>query len=143
LVDASSGRPTYIVVEAGGLFVGRRYLLPVPHVRFDSRGRVLRVSLSKDVAERYPAFDAAEFRAMNDEQVQHYEQGLRAFFPWHQAQTPEFRTTVSRADAAENSPFDWLAMLGGTFPPSRHERTDRLERSATADRQTPPEGDNR
>src|SRR5205814_5691067 len=73
-------RPRYIVVAARGVF-GSRYLLPVGHVGFDERQRVLRVRLDKAVAERYPAFDRDEFETMSDERLRGYEAGLLEFFP--------------------------------------------------------------
>lgn len=136
LVDAPSGRPVYIIVDAGGLFVGRRFLLPVAHVRFDNRERMLRANLMKDVAERYPAFDPDEFISMNDEQVQRYEQRLRAFFPWQPV--PESRLKPSCYDAADESLLDWLAMMTGVIPPARAARTTRAERSEAADRAITP-----
>ena len=80
LVDVGSARPQYIVVDAGGMFVGRRYLLPVGYVRFDEHARLLRVNLEKDVAARYPPFDRDEFQAMSDQQVRSYERKLLGFF---------------------------------------------------------------
>jgi len=80
IFDSTSGRPHYIVVDAGGLFSGSRYVLPVGHVRFDDRARVLRVDLDTEVAARYPVFDRAEFATMTDDALQGYQGRLLDFF---------------------------------------------------------------
>src|SRR5438309_5025585 len=67
VVDAESAAPRYAVVDARGVFTGRRYLLPLARVRFDPGTRVLRVDLEKDVAAKYPEFDRDEFEKMDDE----------------------------------------------------------------------------
>jgi ferritin-like metal-binding protein YciE len=79
IFDASSGRPRYIVVDAGGVFE-HRYLLPVGFVRFDDRARLLRVDLDRDVATRYPAFDPDEFTTLDDDALRGYEGQLLDFF---------------------------------------------------------------
>src|SRR5262245_24536212 len=66
IVDATTGRPRYIVVDSGRLFVHRRYLLPFDVVRFDERTPALRVNLDKELATRYPAFERDAFTAMSD-----------------------------------------------------------------------------
>jgi ferritin-like metal-binding protein YciE len=80
LVITSSADPRYIVVDARALFSGRRYLLPVREVTFDERARVLRVNLSKDLAERYPEFDPEQFRAMDSDAIRGYHARIMEFF---------------------------------------------------------------
>jgi ferritin-like metal-binding protein YciE len=75
------GAACYAVVDAGGLLKRRRYLLPLSLLRFDERNRVLRVSLDKDVANRYPDFDRDEFQTMSEEDRRGYETRLLKFFP--------------------------------------------------------------
>jgi ferritin-like metal-binding protein YciE len=81
VVDATSGAPRYIVVDADGLFSWRRSLLPMTIVRFDRSAHLLRVPLDKDIASRYPAFDRNEFDRMDDDAVRKYEARLIGFFP--------------------------------------------------------------
>ena len=113
IVDDASGAPRYIVVDAGGLFSWRRSLLPVSLIRFDSRTRVLRVPLDKDIAERYPAFDRDEFQSMPDDVVHRYERRLLGFFPHEDigAHVPPI---------AEGEPPEWLVKsVWLTVPPGR------------------------
>src|SRR5262245_17061813 len=81
VVDSVIEHPRYVVVDSGSLFVHRRFLLPFDGIRFDERARVLRVSIEKDVANRYPSFDRDAFRAMSDAEKHDYERRLFDFFP--------------------------------------------------------------
>ena len=76
LADGDLGAVRYAVVDAGGLLSHRRYLLPIRMLRYDERSAALHVSIDKDVAERYPAFDADEFEKLNDEDRVGYESRL-------------------------------------------------------------------
>jgi hypothetical protein len=82
-------------------------------VQFDGRARVLRVDLSKEVAERYPEFDRDRFEAMDEQGVREYESRLFEFFPGH---------GVADAGRRRHSPPEWL-MTGVwiTVPPDRAE----------------------
>ena len=81
VVEAGTDKPRYVVVKGGGLFAQRGYVLPIDAVRFDEAPRVLRVDLSREIAERYPPFDADEFQAMSDADVHTYEAHLLEVFP--------------------------------------------------------------
>ena len=114
IVDAEEGAgPRYAVVDAGGLFGQRRYLLPIDRVRLDERAGVLRVSLDKEVAERYPSFDRDEFQAMNARAQRAYEARLLDFFP-------PGEPSSTRCPAGE--PEWWMTGAWVTVPPQRAER---------------------
>jgi hypothetical protein len=66
VAEGDLGAARYAVVNAGGLLTRRRYLMPLSLLRFDEQARVLRVSLDKDVANRYPDFDRDEFQTMSE-----------------------------------------------------------------------------
>jgi ferritin-like metal-binding protein YciE len=116
IFDSASGWPRYIVVNAGGVFVGGRYLLPVGRVRFDDRARVLRIGLDKDVASRYPAFDRDEFATLSDDALRGYQGRLLDFFKRDDG-------TGRQSAAAEESQPEWL-MTGVwmTIPPALAEQ---------------------
>ena len=135
IVDASSGAPRYVVVDAGGLFTWRRSLLPVSLVRFDRSSGLLRVALDKDIAERYPAFDRREFEAMADEAVRLYEERLLDFFPKDDA--------VSRVPPiAEGEPPEWL--VKSVWLTARPGRIDPFaDEAARAESEFAPPGDDR
>ena len=69
----SSGRPYYLVVDSGGLFLGNRYLVPVGKVNLNRAGNTLTVDLDKDTLQRYPEFHPGAFAAMNDDEARRYE----------------------------------------------------------------------
>ena len=115
------GAALYAVIDAGGLLTRRRYLLPLSLLRFDERARVLRVSLDKDVANRYPDFDRDEFQTMSEADRVGYEARLLQFFP---------SDTRGERDAEGPGLPDWL-LTGAwiTVPPHRAERLPAEARS--------------
>lgn len=68
VVDSDSGRPYYVVVDAGGWFKSRHYLLPVGHARLNSdpSAEALVADLTRDRIERFPGFDIDEFGKLSD-----------------------------------------------------------------------------
>src|ERR1700712_5109133 len=57
IVDSTTARPYYVVVDSGGWFKSKNYLLPVGHARMDGDNDALVVDLAKDRIERFPGFD--------------------------------------------------------------------------------------
>jgi hypothetical protein len=121
VAERELGAARYAVVDAGGLLKRRRYLLPLNLLRFDERARVLRVSIDKDVANRYPDFDRDEFQTMSEEDRRGYETRLLQFFPSD--------NSAPREPEAPSLP-DWLR--SGTWitvPPHRAEQLPAEARS--------------
>jgi ferritin-like metal-binding protein YciE len=121
IAEGELGAARYAVVDAGGLLKRRRYLLPLSLLRFDERTRVLRVSLDKDVASRYPDFDRDEFQTMSEADRSGYEARLFQFF---------VIDTGGEREAARPALPDWL--LTGTWitvPPHRAEQLPAEARS--------------
>ena len=81
IVDTASEEPRYAIVDSGGLFIHRRYLMPFDDVGFDTEKRALRAHVGKDVANRYPSFDPDEFGKMSDGELRRYEARLLRLFP--------------------------------------------------------------
>src|SRR5262249_6043399 len=81
LVDLHTSRPCYVVVDGGGLFAHRRYLLPSGDVKLDVEGRTLHVHMDKKMAERYPPFDRESFETMTEEAERAYVARLADLFP--------------------------------------------------------------
>jgi sporulation protein YlmC with PRC-barrel domain len=63
IVDDASARPYHVVVNAGGWFTHKRFLVPVGHVTLD--GSTLTVDLTKDRVKRFPGFDKSEFEKLS------------------------------------------------------------------------------
>lgn len=73
IVDATTGRVFHIVVDSGGWFSSRRFLLPVGHATIDREHDTLRVDVSRDALTRYPEFDEDRFRAFSDEDLKTFD----------------------------------------------------------------------
>lgn len=73
LVDPASGRVLYTVVDSGGWFSSRRFLLPIGHAVVDRQGGALRVDVSHDALRTYPEFDEKRFTALSDAELTAYE----------------------------------------------------------------------
>jgi ferritin-like metal-binding protein YciE len=78
VVDGTSGRPVYYVVDSGGWFIGRRYLVPVGKGQLDATARTLFIDLDREQLQRYPEFNTNAFLTMSDEQARGYERRLLA-----------------------------------------------------------------
>jgi hypothetical protein len=67
IVDADSGRPYYVVVDSGGWFRSRHFLLPVGHARLrsDDKSEALVADISRDRIDRFPGFDKTAFEKLS------------------------------------------------------------------------------
>jgi PRC-barrel domain protein len=64
IVDPESGRPYYVVVDAGGWFKSKHFLLPVGHAFIDQGNEVLTADVSREHVEHFPGFDLDEFEKL-------------------------------------------------------------------------------
>jgi len=71
VVDSESARPYYVVVDAGGWFKSKHFLLPIGHARLnaDTDEDSLVADLSRNQIDRFPGFDKDEFREMSPEAI--------------------------------------------------------------------------
>ena len=74
IFDTTTGLLCYVVIDSGGWFRSRQYLLPVGHARLDVEGKVLRVDLEQDTLKQYPEFNPDTFAALSDEDLRRFEQ---------------------------------------------------------------------
>jgi hypothetical protein len=107
IVESRSGRPVYVVVDSGGWFVGRRYLVPIGMLEADVRGRLFRTDLDRNTIQLYPEFNAAAFLAMSDEEVQRYESRLLRIIDPEGSRTQQGRDRAYE-ELAEYQPPTWL-----------------------------------
>lgn len=78
LVDPASGRVLFTVVDSGGWFSSRRFLVPIGHVRVDAEARALHFDVSRDSLTGYPEFDEDRFAALSDDDFKTYEHRMAA-----------------------------------------------------------------
>jgi hypothetical protein len=69
IVDAQSGRTYYAVVDAGGWFKTKHFLMPIGQFRLDDDRDALVVNLAKDQIERFPGFDKDAFDTLSDAEI--------------------------------------------------------------------------
>lgn len=116
IVDSSTGRVYHIVVDSGGWFTSRRFLLPVGHATLDRDAGALRVDVSQDTLREYPEFHEDRFREFSDEDLDAFEQRMA------QACCPDERLEPI---AADRSRYDALrhysqpAWWGGRYSAER------------------------
>ena len=82
IVDAESGRTYYVVVDAGGWFKSKQFLLPIGEVRLDGDRDALVVGLTKEQVERFPGFDTSEFDGLSASDIKRInDETCRVFQP--------------------------------------------------------------
>jgi hypothetical protein len=74
IVDPDARRLYHLVVDSGGWFSSRRFLLPVGHARLDTGRRALLVDVTQETLGRYPEFDRDRFRDFSDDELRAFEQ---------------------------------------------------------------------
>jgi PRC-barrel domain len=78
IVDADSGRPYYVVVDSGGWFRSKHYLIPVGHASVDPERQQLVADLGRDRIERFPGFDKDQFEKLSAEEIEQLDRGTAA-----------------------------------------------------------------
>ena len=76
LIDSVSGRPRYLVIDSGGWFRSRRFLLPIAHARLDQDRRALRVDFDKETINRFPEMRNDRYESLTDDELQSYDEGV-------------------------------------------------------------------
>jgi hypothetical protein len=69
IVDSTAMRPYYVVVDSGGWFKSKDFLVPIGHARIDADRDALVVDIAKSRIERFPGFDLDEFERLKEEDV--------------------------------------------------------------------------
>jgi len=78
IIDVSSGRPYYVVVDAGGWFKSKFFLLPIGHVGLAATDRSLVADISKVHIDRYPGFDRGEFEKLTEADLKRMDEEIVA-----------------------------------------------------------------
>ena len=64
VVDSGSRRILYTVVDSGGWFRPRRFLLPIGHATVDRNAAALDMDVARDALKSYPEFDEHRFESL-------------------------------------------------------------------------------
>jgi hypothetical protein len=122
IVDAATGRPYYVVADAGGWFKSRLFLLPIGHVTFDREQKHLVADLTRERVHGFPGFDRDEFERLSDDDLNRMdEQIVAACCPSETVRKPLSRTRYDQWTHYK-SPSWWDASF---YSPDRAERTVR------------------
>ena len=65
IIDARTGRPFHVVVNAGHWFKHKHVLLPIGHLMQDATGQRMIADISKERVSRFPGFDKSEFEKLS------------------------------------------------------------------------------
>ena len=74
IIDRSAQRAYYIVVDSGGWFSSRQFLVPIGHARMDDDGDALVLDVTRDTISKYPKFDRDSFERLDDEELRAYRE---------------------------------------------------------------------
>ncbi len=69
VVDNASMRPYYVVVDSGGWFKSKDFLVPIGHARIDDDQDALVVNIPKERIERFPGFNRDEFEKLKEDDI--------------------------------------------------------------------------
>ena len=73
IIDSISRRVYYAVVDAGGWFSSKRFLLPIGHARLDRNSKTINVDLSRDGLKAYPRYNEEQFATFSDDELRAFE----------------------------------------------------------------------
>ena len=136
VVETASGRPIYYVIDSGGWFMGRRYLIPVGRASLEASRNALVVDADRDIIRSYPEFSTHAFMAMSDDEIRRYERRiLHTINPNASASTTYWEAYDRLPDYSQP---DWLRPAARQRTPQRAERLASPDREwRGADRRTP------
>jgi len=111
LIDGVSGRPRYLVIDSGGWFRSRRFLLPIAHAQLDDDRRTLRVNFDKETINRFPEMRNDRYEALTDEELQSYDEGV-----WRTSGVTRATSVEARGRDYNTSPSWWNTAAWASTP---------------------------
>jgi len=141
IIDVRSARPYYVVVDGGGWFSSKFFLLPVGHVGLASGSEKLVADLPRERVKRFPGFDRDEFERLSEDELDRMDAQMVAaccpdetidransasrYEQWNHYRNPTWWDSSyyapERADAAARS----MASTGTAMPSRSDVRADR------------------
>ena len=147
VIDVNSGRPYYVVVNGGGWFKSKYFLLPVGHVRLGADSRRMTADVARERVSRYPGFDRDEFDELTDaELLRMDEQMISACCP-NETVDPSRSESLFGSSSHYTYPTWWEAdyynpargaqagMTSGVAYPSRDEVREQRDRDKDRERE--------
>ena len=78
VVDAATGRPYYVVVDAGGWFKSRYFLTPIGHIALEREQKRLVADLTRERVRHFPGFDRDEFEKLSEDDLNRMDEQIVA-----------------------------------------------------------------
>jgi len=78
IIDTLTARPYYVVVNGGGWFKSKYFLLPIGHAVLDTEQKQLVADITHDRVERFPGFDPSEFEKLTDDDLKRMDDQMYA-----------------------------------------------------------------
>jgi hypothetical protein len=73
IIDPAARRVNYVVVDSGGWFTSRRFLLPIGHAALGPDKKSLQTDVTRDTLRRLPSFDHDRFDQLKEEELFAFE----------------------------------------------------------------------
>jgi hypothetical protein len=109
VANPDTGQLYYVVVDSGGWFSSRHYLVPVGHATLDAENKVLVFDLDKDRIRRFPEYDPERFARMSDDELRLFERRmLEACCPEEAASRTDEATEFAYGRWAHYREPNWL-----------------------------------
>jgi len=116
IVDEASGRTVYVVVNAGGWFKTKQFLVPIGQLHLDSDRDALVVNLSKETINQFPGFDTDEFDTLSEADIKRINDSISSVFEPGQSYGAEEPYSAAWNRPSYRSPDWWTA---GPLLPNR------------------------
>jgi hypothetical protein len=119
IIDVDSARPYYVVVNAGGWFRSKHFLMPIGHVALDYESRVLTADVPKERVKRFPGFDLDTFPQLTQADLDRMAEEIgRACCPDHVLEPAELLVSQLEIWAHYGTPAWWNRDF---YRPARHD----------------------
>jgi hypothetical protein len=146
IIDVDTARPYYVVVDSGGWFKSKHYLVPVGHARLDGERGVMLADLTRERIKRFPGFDKDEFEKLSDQELEQFAQSTASAWsvteivivsdvPWSEWQPlylqPDWwQSNYYRPERAGSAGVTAGAEVPSKREASQHEREPELARDS-------------
>lgn len=78
IVDRTSARPYYVVVDSGGWFKSQEFVVPIGRARIDDDRDALVLDIPKERIEQFPAFDRSRVAQLSEDDTRRMSDAISA-----------------------------------------------------------------
>lgn len=111
IVDSVSTRPYYVVVDSGGWFKSRDFLVPIGHARIDDDRDALVLDIAREQIERFPRFDRSAFEQLSEDDARRMNDAIcEACDDMHATYRPTDPLSAAWSRPAYTQPEWWASV---------------------------------